>query len=189
MLYTHLLLYTPSKDINHTCSLPLRWLSPCQNDIGNSLWHTNARSNSFPISCLLSLPCCWHQICFWTDKCRNDNFTFYNISLSKCVWHSVTLHDMSRVTVAEVESSSRTEIKLTSNFLLYSIKSQGNVLLCREIQQVKSLWKKKILSQTVKKVFAIHAAELFRKQVAIRKFNLLPDHLSVEMVSQLRYTT
>ena len=98
------------------------------------------RSNSFPISCLLSLVFLTpsNQILFalvWTD--------FYT-SLP-LAYQSDTSWYVSR------HSSLAAKIKLTSNFLLYSIKSQGNVLLCREIQQVKSLWKKKFFLKLSKK--------------------------------------
>ena len=98
------------------------------------------RSNSFPISCLLSLVFLTpsNQILFalvWTD--------FYT-SLP-LAYQSDTSWYVSR------HSSLAAKIKLTSNFLLYSIKSQGNDVELVKFNKWKNPFEKKIFLKLSKK--------------------------------------
>ena len=126
------------------------------------------RSNSFPISCLLSLVFLTpsNQILFalvWTDFYTSLPLAYQ----SDTSWYVSSRH-----------SSLAAKIKLTSNFLLYSIKSQGNDVELVKFNKWKNPFEKKNLSQTVKKVH-LAEEELFRRQAAIShkiQFTLLPQH-------------
>ena len=91
------------------------------------------RSNSFPISCLLSLVFLTpsNQILFalvWTDFYTSLPLAYQ----SDTSWYVSSRH-----------SSLAAKIKLTSNFLLYSIKSQGNNVELVKFNKWKNPFEKK----------------------------------------------